>query len=673
MAGKSMSLIFEEFSKTKCFRLGSTRISRTISPADYNSVVAGLTMWYGVILDYNDLYCKRNQGSTNRGRIFSHALTGWTGNECELEEFLTYLDELGEACIKHASSSEGFKAPLLLKELATAIVPSWIQPINGCILKVLSSITCEDVEGEAQLLLVLRQISCFLKKLDVDRPDLVEEMEDEFLFFEGELSVQSHERRGDPFYQCLVSEMRQILESHLGAFSIIPLAPRHGPGAVSDVSVKSWVEKHTVARSDVRIGYLLRKADLGEQADYLPFVSGKSSTRTSRYICVPKTWKKLRGISAEPAELQFWQQGVSQRIDEMFRHDEWWRHRVDLHSQDHSRDLAMLGSKTGKFATVDLSAASDSVTLQLVRDLFGNTELGRWLIGTRSTHTQCGDNTVRIDKFAPMGSACCFPVECIVFALAAEVAVRRSCKPSQKLRETRIFGDDIIVPTYAAETLINILTSLGFSVNTEKSFWKGYFREACGVECWKGHDIAPCRFRAWGNGARSPYANHDEVSSLLALANEMYRRGLHDTRAFLLERLFEKKVRLGRGVSVSAQEAVFATFSGESSTLASPQPTNFQVRKKVSRDLQTEVYRRLMWQLRPSSRELPEQLAQAVDLCEYVDWLIRHQSELPTPEPEWLEVCEIAGTNPFARIPLGMTMKPTVKWTLPPSRDFIPY
>lgn len=673
MTGKSMSRLERKFSSIHNYRLGDTRFSRKAGPSDHNSIVAGLTLYYGVLLDYNDTFCDADKQLANKGRIIKHADAWRTNGESSLEEFLLMLDEVGEILLKNLSCPSGFKDQELLKEIKMCSVLHWLAPIKGVIHSILAAgfTNCKDVE-KVQVIRAARQMTCFLKKLDVDRSDLESEMIHNFIEFEEWLTQDEDRIANSHDYASLISEMKLTLHRHLDSFSIPFLVPGHGPGAVSSPTVKCWHDKNVSVCSDARIAYLLDHAGLGRESDYLPLITDGKSSRSSRYITVPKTWKKLRGISAEPAELQFWQQGLLGRLDAMFTDDPWWARRVNLHDQQRSRNLALMGSVTGDYATIDLSNASDSVTLQLVKDLFGNTLLGRWLLGTRSVTTLCGDSSIRIRKFAPMGSACCFPVECIIFCLAAQVAVYRTRQPSDKNQIPVVYGDDIIVPTYAANELLSILTTLGFTVNTEKSFWSGDFREACGVEGWMGHDIAPCRFRAWKSGLNGTWSDHAEIASLMAFANELLARGLHGTRAFLLSRFLKKRIRLGKNKSVSVQDTIFATFTGERNTLASTAPTNFNVNSKYCSLLQQKLYRRVVWQERPITRKIGPEMSEAYDICKYVDWLIRHQSGYQDYEEIWSKGwIECQDENPYTRLPLGTTMVPTLKWGIESSDNFI--
>lgn len=669
MASNCMSSIAEKFSAIPYYLIGSNRISRSSSSPDYNSIASGVSLLYGVILDYNAMFCLADRGRVNHGRIVKHAINGWTLGGEGLFDLLASLDELNDLLLQQISAPTGFKVQSFRKGISTWNVPSWLQPLRGCILEICRSESfTEDDQGKVRLIRCMRQIASFLKKLDVARPDLEDQMQREFLDFEEFLASDVPIRELTPEYKQDVADMRAILVQHVDHFQIGPFVPVHGPGAVSDVNVKCWYDKHTNAHTDARVAYLLAHASLGTEQDYLPLVKSEPSNRTSRFVCVPKTWKKLRGISTEPPELQFWQQGVLRSIDAMFTTDSWWASRINLHDQTRSRKLALVGSLTGSLSTVDLSAASDSVTLQLVRDVFKNTHIGRWLLGTRSTSTICNGTVVKISKFAPMGSACCFPTECMIFCLAAEVAVRRTAPVREKLRTVCVYGDDIIVPSYATYELFEILRHLGFSVNTEKSFWEGDFREACGIEAWRGQDIAPCRFSAWGSGYLGHCSDYAEISALVAFANEFINRGLHDSREFLLNTLFNKRVRLGNSRSLRVQDTVFTSFSGEGSSLISPCPTNFNLKKRFDRHLQTTVYRRITWQERAKTRGIASEMSGAYDVCKYTAWLIGHQPDGFDYEGLWSKGwIECRDDNPYTRLPIGTTMVPTVKWVLPPS------
>jgi hypothetical protein len=89
-------------------------------------------------------------------------------------------------------------------------------------------------------------------------------------------------------------------------------------------------------------------------------------------------------------------------------------------------------------------------------------------------------------KFASMGNGMTFSLETLVFWAACKAVGSR--KPI-------VYGDDIIVETDLADDLVALLAFLGFTVNGEKSYFEGPFRESCGVNFYKGIDITPVYIR----------------------------------------------------------------------------------------------------------------------------------------------------------------------------------
>lgn len=676
---------FGKLNRMRSFRLGTTVITNTPRHAsDFNTIVMGVILWFGILLDYNHLlsspHGNRHVADSARsrdGRMRKAFTVGLPPQGFPLEDLLVALDDLADVHLNFMRECNAFKGlahDTLWRDILNwkcsverrvynfgVLHPGdalpggeWLKEICGHIAGIVSGLSSLEVDTDAEGVLtmsMIRQVSCFLKKMSVDRPDLKTASLVDFHENEDRLAERFYQGQERPDgYRQDILDMRKILSPHIRDLDWSKFVPCHGKGAVADSKVKDWFTKYQTFSRDERLAYLLGHSGLGTELDYSPFAGEQTrSSRTSRFISVPKTWKKLRGISAEPAELQFWQQGLSAVIDAKFRSDIFWRMRVDLHDQTKSQSLALSGSKTGYYATVDLQAASDSVSLQLVRDVFGNSELGRWLLGTRSVYTVADDLPRKLYKFAPMGSCTCFPVECIIFALAAELAVLRTQKPSSKRKQIRVYGDDIIVPTYAHDELVAILDRLGFTVNVDKSFHTGGFRESCGAEGWLGVDIVPVRYKQYTCKPGATAISSEDLSRVLALSNGMFMRGLHETREFLLSDVQRKYVNVKmvgsqtkrHAIKVPAFAAFFATFSGANSTLASPMPTNFHLRRKFDADLtdsfflrkryqtnlQTHVYEVVRWKLHSRVQHVEESLLSCIDACRLVEWLLRHPSD----------------------------------------------
>jgi hypothetical protein len=250
-----------------------------------------------------------------------------------------------------------------------------------------------------------------------------------------------------------------------------------------------------------------------------------------KVVAVPKTQVTPRIIAEEPSYMQYLQQGVNavikQEIDRSYLFD-----LISTMHQEPNQHLAYVGSLTGSLATLDLSEASDRVPLALVEKLFaGFPHLLDAVLATRSTTALVpGHGVIPLAKFASMGSAMCFPVEVMVFFIIALIGFEQANNTRFTRQEhvralvgqVRVYGDDIIVPTDIADSVVKALESFGSKVNTSKSFWTGRFRESCGKEFFGGDDVSIVRFRREIPLSRK---NVSEVVSLVSFRNQLYLAG----------------------------------------------------------------------------------------------------------------------------------------------------
>lgn len=232
-------------------------------------------------------------------------------------------------------------------------------------------------------------------------------------------------------------------------------------------------------------------------------------------VFVPKTARKLRSISKESPYLQYMQHGVQHAMVDIGRKTSLRNH-VDYSRADLSAEMAAEGGRSGRYATLDLSAASDSVTSELVLGIFPQ-YVRDALFATRSEFVRLPNGErLRLVKFAPMGSATCFPVETVTFASICELAKRRLGLVDANYR---VYGDDIVVDERLCDEVRELLGALHFKVNTLKSYYgrnQYNFREACGGESVNGFDIKPYRV------SRSRY-------SIWSMTPELIRSSYIDT------------------------------------------------------------------------------------------------------------------------------------------------
>jgi len=212
---------------------------------------------------------------------------------------------------------------------------------------------------------------------------------------------------------------------------------------------------------------------------------------------VPKDRKIDRSIAIEPRMNLFLQLGMDQIIRTRLK-----RFGCDLDDQRKNQELARLGSLTGKYATLDLSAASDTISLTVVEELFPPV----WVDAMMNLRSPTGrirstDQTLVYEKLSSMGNGYTFAIESLIFLSACYAALK--CYELLEWKrgdfslhdDIAVYGDDLVVPVAFVDRLISLLHYCGFSVNVEKSFASGPFRESCGSDYLLGIPVRPLFLR----------------------------------------------------------------------------------------------------------------------------------------------------------------------------------
>lgn len=231
----------------------------------------------------------------------------------------------------------------------------------------------------------------------------------------------------------------------------------------------------------------------------------------NRFTSVKKNSKTDRGICIEPSLNLYFQLGVGALISEKLgRYYGWSKATQPAYHQV----LARIGSLTGSISTIDLKAASDSVSRALVKLLLPRDWYER-LDQLRCRSTLIDGRWYRIEKFSSMGNGYTFELETLLFLTLCKVLAREPIRedPFTPGLAISVFGDDIIVPTSISKSVVLALSFFGFVVNEEKTYLKGPFRESCGGDYYRGYNV---------RGYRLPAAPSDPAS-LLAMANGIKR------------------------------------------------------------------------------------------------------------------------------------------------------
>mgnify|MGYP001098650549 CR=1 FL=1 len=252
--------------------------------------------------------------------------------------------------------------------------------------------------------------------------------------------------------------------------------------------------------------------------------------RGNRFTTVPKDATKDRGIAIEPGINVLGQLAVGDELKQRLR-----RVGIDLRGvsdrvhpilkrlglelglpwkgQHLHRKMAKEASVSGSHATIDLTNASDTICLNLVKLLLPEdwyillSELRSPMTLYSPTGRKRDRRWYRLEKFSSMGNGYTFELETTIFcALAHAVGCRIG-------HDTFVYGDDIIVPSHLSREMLAILRFCGLTPNAGKTFVSEIpFRESCGGDFFLGHDVRPFYIK------EDPYAS---PSALIGFANNL--------------------------------------------------------------------------------------------------------------------------------------------------------
>ena len=323
------------------------------------------------------------------------------------------------------------------------------------------------------------------------------------------------------------------------------LVPKHGPGATADklrgnakFDQRLWTDR---LEEVFHCGdFLFPSARyFAEHYDDVTFLEPDAEIPVN-VISVPKTQKTPRIIAIEPTHMQYVQQALLEAIVQGISRDQTLEDLIGFQDQEPNQFLARKGSLNGDLATLDLSDASDRVSLQLVETMLEDFPwLKRAVLACRSRKAAVpGHGVISISKFASMGSALCFPFEAMVFLTCVFLGIQEELNVtltnkrqiSAYVGSVRIFGDDIIVPKDVVHSVVHKLEHFGARVGASKSFWIGKFRESCGKEYYDGYDVSYVKVRRMLPTTRR---HVPEVISLVSLRNQLYKAGCWGTVSWL--------------------------------------------------------------------------------------------------------------------------------------------
>jgi hypothetical protein len=386
----------------------------------------------------------------------------------------------------------------------------------------------------------LRQVLFFAYKLEL--PYSVEQEAKVVADFVA--TEQQLELGADAYSVNLRSKMRKLTKDIFHGFQPRDIVPRHGPGAVA--TGEKLEEKWVFQRLYDAIHQVFPYYDYFVVGGANELVDRKNwymslerlKTGVAKVVLVPKDSRGPRLISCEPLEYQWIQQGLGRKLMNFFEHHPMTKGQINFSNQGINRQLALDGSIHQEWATIDLKEASDRVSLELVRDVFHDVpDLLRCLEACRTTATKLpSGEVIELKKYAPMGSALCFPVEAYIFWCTMVVAMSLKLRLPLKSVGERIFvyGDDIIVPVDWAPQCMLALERMALRVNRDKSCITGFFRESCGMDAYKGTPVTPTRLRKLWSASRNDGV---ALASYTAIANELSSKGYETTASLIWKKI----------------------------------------------------------------------------------------------------------------------------------------
>lgn len=378
------------------------------------------------------------------------------------------------------------------------------------------------LNGDSIAVDCVRQLTLIYYKLEVDHGV---EMEQEFLvrFKKTDEDLLHIFDGDDPVRDRIVDEMGRLIARVLCNSDPLDIVPTHGSGATA-CRTPNWKKHHR------QLVYYEKLDNVYPYSDYFFYNhthlideferlenSLPGSVPTARVCLVPKDSRGPRVISCEPAEMMFIQQGIMRRLYQTLEAHPLTSGRVNFTDQTINQELARKASKGElELATIDLSDASDRVSLELIRRVFPENWVSS-LEACRSEYTVLPNGEkIKLAKFAPMGSSCCFPVEALVF-WACAVATLRTLRGRRRIPDVFVYGDDIITESTFSDLVVMGLEKVGLKVNRDKSYFTGPFRESCGGDYHNGMDVSPVRVRKFLHQSRtSLVTNADLANSFIA-------------------------------------------------------------------------------------------------------------------------------------------------------------
>lgn len=374
----------------------------------------------------------------------------------------------------------------LIEPTYCMLFPEWLKPLWDRYLQT----------KDAVFIKYMRQVLVFGYKAEFEPTDKqIEEAQASFVNTDEEIAeIDTFRSFNNSFWK----SARKLISRITGGIDYTKIVPFHGPGAVfppfDPVSRSCFTTIHTKIQQHYDFwtyfrgmpGFIPSASEIHSEE----IVESTSPIR-GKLVFVPKDSRGPRSICVHPRESIWIQQG--QRVLLERSAVRVTNHHINFDDQTVNGSIALASSLSREYCTLDLKDASDRLGCKVVEFLFGSHY--PILSCTRMEEVILPDGrVVTLNKWATMGNALCFPVESCVFYALARTGIE-VVHGSNAAREVYVFGDDIIVPSKYVAAAMEGLWVGGLLVNQSKTFYRGFFRESCGVDAFKGLNVTPLRMK----------------------------------------------------------------------------------------------------------------------------------------------------------------------------------
>lgn len=259
-------------------------------------------------------------------------------------------------------------------------------------------------------------------------------------------------------------------------------------------------------------------------------------TEALKLTLVPKSYKSLRSIMPNTTLGSFLSSGLGTMLRRRLK-----RNGYDISVLQHKhRSLAREASLRDSYVTADLSAASDSITEQLIGTLFPK-EWKHAFDEAKSNWIDWDEISTKPFTYCFMGSGYTFPLQTLVFLSLIQACNR---KFHMGCAMVSVYGDDLIYSKALHVHVCDLLAHAGFVLNSDKTFSHGPFRESCGGDYYHGRDVRP--YQPEGLGSVMLRSNIEYEAFLYKAINGLKARWPVQAIPNTLKYLLSEIAHLGR-------------------------------------------------------------------------------------------------------------------------------